>query len=95
MKTVLRILGVIVLVATLLGTGYFLYQKSVQKEAIYKKEAPFVTTIINKTVATGAVVPTLPPRRSVGYRVCLKSRFEAVAPTLPFYRPPLQGLPIC
>jgi HlyD family secretion protein len=57
MKKFLKIL-VIFLVLGIFGyTLYFLWNKSKQKPVVYKTEKPFVTNIINKTVATGSVVP--------------------------------------
>lgn len=57
LKTILRItLGVIVLVI-FIGTIYYLYAKSQKKPVVYATESPFVTNIVRKTVATGAVIP--------------------------------------
>ncbi len=39
------------------GTLYFLYEKSKDKPIVFKTEAPFITDIVSKAVATGAIVP--------------------------------------
>ena len=57
MKTFLRILLIIVIVAIFGGTIYFLYQKSQTKEVVFETTNAFVTDIIKKTTATGSVVP--------------------------------------
>lgn len=54
-STVLLIL--LSVVAMMIATGYYLYSKDKKKPISYKTEQPFVTNIIQKTVATGAVVP--------------------------------------
>ncbi len=57
MKKVIRILVIIVLASSFLGTLYFLYKKSEKKPEVFKLEQPVVMDIYKKTVATGAVVP--------------------------------------
>ncbi len=57
MKKFFKILLILLLVASLFGTIWFLYQKSQKKPLVYKIEQPFETDIIKKTVATGSVVP--------------------------------------
>ena len=57
MKTFLRIMLIIVIVAVFGGTIYFLYQKSQTKEVVFETTQPFVSDIIKKTTATGSVVP--------------------------------------
>lgn len=57
MKKVLRIFGIVVLVAIFGGTMYFLYDKSKKKPDLFETKTPFVSNVISKTVATGAVVP--------------------------------------
>ncbi|UTF58821.1 efflux RND transporter periplasmic adaptor subunit [Gilvimarinus sp. DA14] len=52
----LILLGLIVLLV-FIGTAVFLYQKSQQQPEVFEVDSPFVTTIVNKTVATGKVVP--------------------------------------
>ena len=39
------------------GTVYYLYSKSEEEPTVFETKSPFVTTIIQKTVATGSVVP--------------------------------------
>jgi HlyD family secretion protein len=57
MKKIIRIVLVILFVLLFFWTFWFLYKKSQSKPIIYKTELPFVTNIIKKTVATGAVKP--------------------------------------
>jgi HlyD family secretion protein len=57
MKKILRILVGLILVVLFGWTLYFLYSKSKEKPKVFKTESPITTTIIKKTVATGAVVP--------------------------------------
>jgi HlyD family secretion protein len=57
MRILLKITGVLLTLAIFVGTLVFLYHKSREKPVIYKTMSPFVTTIIKKAVATGAVVP--------------------------------------
>lgn len=57
MKKVIRILGIVVLVAIFGGTMYFLYNKSKKKPELFEAKNPFVDNVIMKTVATGSVVP--------------------------------------
>jgi HlyD family secretion protein len=57
MKTVFRVLLVLILITSFVGTGYFLYQKSKEPPVVFSTEKPFYTDIIYKTVATGSIVP--------------------------------------
>ena len=57
MKRVLITILIILIVTSFIGTGYFLYQKSVEKPVVYQTESPFITNIVKKTVATGSIVP--------------------------------------
>ncbi len=57
MKKIIRITLLIVLLASFLGTLYFLWKKSEKKPEVFNLESPSVNNIIKKTVATGAVVP--------------------------------------
>jgi HlyD family secretion protein len=57
MKKVLFIFACIVVVTLFGGTVYFLWTKSRKPETTYLTEAPKVTTLIKKAVATGSVVP--------------------------------------
>ena len=57
MKKVMKIAGLVVLAAIFMGTLGFLYKKSQPKEEIFDVKSPEITSIIKKTVATGAVEP--------------------------------------
>ncbi|MCU0428700.1 MAG: efflux RND transporter periplasmic adaptor subunit [Cytophagaceae bacterium] len=55
-----KIIKISLLVASLIlfvGTLVFLFFKSGKKPVIYQTESPFITTIVQKTVATGSVQP--------------------------------------
>lgn len=56
----MRSITIVILVLLLGGFmagGYYLYSKEQKPPTIYKTQKPIIATIINKTVATGAVVP--------------------------------------
>ncbi len=59
---------IILFVAVSVWLGFYFYGKSKQDPVVYKTEAPFVTDITRKTVATGSIVPrkeiTLKPQAS-------------------------------
>ncbi|MFZ5429141.1 MAG: efflux RND transporter periplasmic adaptor subunit [Bacteroidota bacterium] len=57
MKKAMKIIGLVVLAAVFMGTLGFLYKKSQPKEEIFEVKSPEITSIIKKTVATGAVEP--------------------------------------
>lgn len=57
MKKIAKITGALVLAGVFIYTLFFLYKKSESKPVLFKTQTPFVTSIIKKTVATGAVVP--------------------------------------
>lgn len=57
MKKLFNILIIVLILSAFVGTLYYLYQKSEEKPMKALTESPIVTNIINKTVATGAVVP--------------------------------------
>lgn len=57
MKRILVILTIIVVVASFVGTAYYLYQKSEEPPIVYETNAPFIIDIERKTVATGSIVP--------------------------------------
>src|SRR5690349_3719518 len=57
MKKIIKIIVGIALAGLFIWTLYFLYQKSEKKPVVHKIETPVLSTIIKKTVATGAVVP--------------------------------------
>ena len=57
LKKILLTLVGLLLLATFAGTMWFLWSKSQEEPIVYETNAPFVTTIVKKTVATGSVVP--------------------------------------
>ncbi len=57
MKKFFKILLVVLLIASLIGTGYILYSKSKKQPEIFKTENARIDNVIKKTVATGSVVP--------------------------------------
>src|SRR5690554_4470646 len=57
MKKVIFISISILIVGLLAWTLIYVYKKSQEKAITYKTEAPYYTDIIQKTVATGSVVP--------------------------------------
>jgi len=57
MKTFFKILGIIVLLGGFGYVMYFLWNKSKEEPVVYETQSPITTTIVNKTVATGSVVP--------------------------------------
>ncbi|RUA25008.1 MAG: efflux transporter periplasmic adaptor subunit [Bacteroidetes bacterium] len=57
MKKAIKIIILILFIGAFIGTIYYLYQKSETDPVVYKTETPFISTIIDKTVATGSVIP--------------------------------------
>ncbi len=57
MKTFFKILGIILLLGGFGYVMYFLWDKSQEEPVVYETQNPITTTIVNKTVATGSVVP--------------------------------------
>ncbi len=57
MRKFILIAVVLVGIGGLFFTLSYLYKKNQQQPIIYSTEQPFNTTIINKTVATGSIVP--------------------------------------
>ncbi|HPW66322.1 MAG TPA: efflux RND transporter periplasmic adaptor subunit [Salinivirgaceae bacterium] len=57
MKKILKRSLLVLVVLIFAYTIFFLFQKSRKKPVIYTIEMPFKTNIVNKTVATGKVVP--------------------------------------
>ncbi len=57
MKKIFKRLILIIVALIFVYTIFFLFQKSQPKPIVYKIEQPFITSITNKTVATGKVVP--------------------------------------
>jgi len=56
-KKIIRIAVLIIILAAFGITIYYLYDKSKEKPVVYMTEQPFTTDIIQKTVATGSIVP--------------------------------------
>ena len=57
MKKAITIVVIVVLIASFIGTGYFLYRKSTAPPIVYETDSLFVADITRKTVATGSIVP--------------------------------------
>lgn len=57
MKRTLFILLAVLVVGLLIWTLFYIYQKSQEKPLVYDTETPYITNIVQKTVATGSVVP--------------------------------------
>jgi HlyD family secretion protein len=57
MKKVLGIVLGVIFVLLVIGTGVFLYKKSTKKPVVYATSTPVRADIVQKTVATGSVVP--------------------------------------
>ena len=55
-KILFSLLG-ITLLASFVGTLYFLWAKSQEEPVVYETNQPFVASIVKKTVATGSIVP--------------------------------------
>ncbi|GAB4402807.1 MAG: efflux RND transporter periplasmic adaptor subunit [Microscillaceae bacterium] len=47
----------VLFVAVSIWLGFYFYNKSKQDPIVYKTESPFITNIVQKTVATGSIVP--------------------------------------
>lgn len=74
MKKIIGILLIVILVGSFLGTGYYLFSKSQEAPIVYQTDSLFVTTIVKKTVATGAIIPRK--------EIALKSQVSGVVETL-------------
>jgi HlyD family secretion protein len=57
MKSYFRIFIIIILLGGFIWTFYYLYSKSKPIPVVFQTEVPFITDIVNKTVATGTVGP--------------------------------------
>jgi HlyD family secretion protein len=57
MKKLFTVFVVLALLSIFGGTLYYLYAKSEEPPVVYDTETPFVADIVEKTVATGSVVP--------------------------------------
>lgn len=56
-KRIIKIVLLLAFLGLIVWTFYFLYSKSQKPPEVFKTVAPFDTTIIKKTVATGSVTP--------------------------------------
>jgi len=56
-KKVFKILIVLIFIGAFGGTLFYLYSKSQTDPIVYNTNKPYKTNIVNKTVATGSVVP--------------------------------------
>lgn len=74
MKKFVSIVFGLSILAVFIGTGVFLYRKSQEKPVIYQTDGPEIRTIIQKTVATGKIIP----RKEVE----IKSQVSGVVETL-------------
>ncbi len=74
MKKIITIVIVTILVASFIGTGFFLYQKSAEAPVVYETDSLFVADIVKKTVATGSIVPRK--------EIALKSQVSGVVETI-------------
>ena len=57
MKIVLSVLVVATIASAFVGTAVFLYQQSLPRVEPYRTVSPERRTIVDKTVATGSIVP--------------------------------------
>ena len=57
MKKFFGYLALALIAFVFIGTALFLFNKSREKPEVFTSSAPIVTTIVNKTVATGKVIP--------------------------------------
>ncbi len=57
MKSILKILTILLILVVFIGTIFYLYNKSRKKPVVFKTTTAFETSIIKKAVATGSVVP--------------------------------------
>lgn len=57
MKRFFRVLIFVVILGVFAYTLFYLYQKSQKDPAVYTTETPFYGDIINKSVATGSIIP--------------------------------------
>jgi HlyD family secretion protein len=57
MKRIVTSFLVLMLLAAIIGTGWFLWAKSQKKPKTFQTEAAQIADIVKKTVATGAIVP--------------------------------------
>ena len=74
MKRFFIVLFIVLIVSAFVGTVYYLYQKSEEPPIVYETDEPFVTDIVQKTIATGSIVPRK--------EVALKSQVSGVVDEL-------------
>ncbi len=75
MKKLTSILAGVLMVGLFAGTLYFLWHKSHKPRMAYTTESPKVTTIIDKAVATGSIIP----RQEVEIKSRVSGIVEAIA----------------
>jgi HlyD family secretion protein len=57
MRKILTVVFGLIVLSAFAGTIYYLHSKSAEVPVVWETEQPFVATIVEKTVAVGAVVP--------------------------------------
>jgi len=57
MKKVLIIVFIVIIIGAVIGTLVLLYKKSQEKPVIFETKSPEIKNVVNKTVATGSIVP--------------------------------------
>ena len=57
MKKIINIIIVFSILALFVWTGIYLFRKSEQKPIVFETEKPIITNIVQKTIATGSIVP--------------------------------------
>ena len=75
MKKLVPVLVVLAVLAAFLGTLGFLYERSRTPETVFKTETPFQADIVEKTVATGSIVP----RNEVNIKPRVSGVVESIA----------------
>jgi HlyD family secretion protein len=74
MKRIATVFLILLFLAAVAGTLWFLWSKSQTKPKVYETELPQITDVVKKTVATGAIVPR--------QEVEIKPRLSGVIETL-------------
>ena len=75
MKRVIGIIVIVVMLGLFGGTIWYLWHKARKPPVIYKTEAPTVSDIVKKTVATGSVIP----RKEVAVKPQVSGIIETVS----------------
>ncbi|WKK66695.1 efflux RND transporter periplasmic adaptor subunit [Lutimonas zeaxanthinifaciens] len=57
MKKSVTVFILVFIIVTFAGAMYYLYSKNQEDPVVYQTEKPSVRTIVNKTVATGSIIP--------------------------------------